>query len=178
MMQSDCPILPEVTPLMSQPFLISLLQQREIEARIVGPLFRAFAAEIGDERAREILASVVKQLAREGGCATAQSLGGNSMSHLTQAVENWRKGDALSLTVIRSDDTVLEFDVTRCKFAEMYRALGLEDIGAILSCNRDAAMVEGFNPEIELFRPKTLMMDHPCCDFRYRMNFKNFSDST
>ena len=32
------------------------MQQREIEARIVGPLFRAFAREIGETRAREILA--------------------------------------------------------------------------------------------------------------------------
>ena len=44
---------------------LPLLQQREIEAKIVGPLFRAFAAEVGEERAREILANVVRDLGRD-----------------------------------------------------------------------------------------------------------------
>jgi len=45
---------------------LPLLQQREIEAQIVGPLFRAFAAEVGEQRAREIVANVVRALARQG----------------------------------------------------------------------------------------------------------------
>jgi len=155
---------------MPPPFPISLLQQREIEARIVGPLFRAFAAEVGDEKAREILLTVVRQLARDAGCQSAQSLGGNSLTHLTQAVEHWRKGDALELEVIRSDDENFQFNVTRCRFAEMYREIGLEDLGSLLSCSRDAAMIEGFNPAIELNRPKTLMMGHSHCDFHFRKN--------
>jgi hypothetical protein len=44
---------------------LTLLKQREIEAKIVGPLFRAFAQEVGEARAREILAGVVRNLAPE-----------------------------------------------------------------------------------------------------------------
>ena len=147
---------------------ISLLQQREIEARIVGPLFRAFAAEVGEARAREILAGVVRDLARQAGCAAAAALGGNGLPELRRAVETWREGGALELEVIREDAEALEFDVTRCRFAEMYRRLGLEDLGALLSCNRDGAMAEGFNPGIELTRTQTLMEGAGRCDFRYR----------
>ena len=62
----------------------------------------------------------------------------------------------------------LSFDVTRCKYAEMYRALGLADLGASLSCVRDFALVEGFNPAITLERTQTLMQGAPHCDFRFR----------
>ena len=148
---------------------VTLLQQREIEAGVIAPLFRAFAAEVGESRAREILAGVVRDLARRAGCAAAESVGGNDMPHLRQAIERWRAGGALELTVLRDDPDALEFDVTRCRYAEMYRRLGLEDLGPILSCGRDAAMIEGFNPGLSYCRTQTLMEGAAHCDFRYRV---------
>ena len=147
---------------------LPLLQQREIEAKVIGPLFRVFAAEVGEERARAILAGVVRDLARLGGCAAAAALGGNGLEELAQAVDGWCAGDALELDILRRDDTALEFNVTRCRFAEMYRRLGLDDLGTLLSCNRDAAMIEGFNPALEFRRTQTLMQGASHCDFRYR----------
>jgi hypothetical protein len=152
---------------MNAPASITLLQQREIEAKIIGPVFRAFAEEIGIERAKEILAGVIKDLARTNGCAAAQAVDGNDVAHLGEAIETWRTGDALTLDILQRDEKRLEFNVTRCQFAEMYRRLGLEDLGSILSCNRDAAMIEGFNPEIEFLRTQTLMKGAEHCDFRY-----------
>ena len=154
---------------MSATALITLLQQREIEAKIIGPVFQAFAREIGEGRAREILAGAVKDLAKQSGCAAAQAVGGNDLAHLGQAIENWRTGGALELDIIRRDDEALEFNVTRCQFAEMYRRLGLADLGPILSCNRDGAMIDGFNPEIDFNRTQTLMEGAGHCDFRYRV---------
>ena len=52
--------------------------------------------------------------------------------------------------------------------ATMYRRLGLEDLGPILSCGRDGAMIEGFNPAVEFRRTQTLMEGATHCDFRYR----------
>jgi hypothetical protein len=147
---------------------ISLLQRREIEANIVAPLFRAFAVEVGEQRAREILTGVVKELARQGGCAAAAALGGNDLAHLEAAIEIWRQDEALTLNILRRDEEALEFNVTRCRFAEMYRRLGLEDLGALLSCNRDGSMIAGFNPEIEFHRTQTIMEGASHCDFRYR----------
>jgi hypothetical protein len=148
---------------------LSLLRQREIEARIVGPIFRAFAREIGAERARQILAGVIRELARESGCDAARRVGGNDLAHFALAKERWRQDDALTLEVLRQDDQALDFNVTRCRFAEMYRALGLEDLGGLLSCGRDAAMIEGFNPDVELTRTQTIMEGAGHCDFRYRI---------
>jgi hypothetical protein len=148
---------------------LTLLGQREIEAGIVGPLFRTFAREVGEARAREIVAEVIRDLARQSGCAAAERAGGTSIGHLAQAKERWREDDALTIEPIRQDEQVLEFNVTRCRYAEMYRALGLEDLGGLLSCGRDAAMIEGFNPNIELTRTQTIMQGASHCDFRYRL---------
>lgn len=153
---------------------MTLLQQREIEARIIGPIFDAFAAELGEEKATLILASVIRNLARQAGCNAAQEAGGNDLIQLGTTIERWRAGEALTLDVIRQDSTALEFNVTRCQFAEMYRRLGLERLGPILSCSRDAAMIDGFNHDIEFERTQTLMEGASHCDFRYRL--KNITD--
>ena len=59
------------------------------------------------------------------------------------------------------------FNVSRCRYAEMYRVLGQADLGAALSCNRDYSPIEGFNPEVQLTREQTIMQGAPCCTFRY-----------
>jgi predicted ArsR family transcriptional regulator len=146
---------------------ITLLEQREIEAKIVGPIFEAFAKEIGEARAREILAGVIRQLAQRSGEQAAQRSGGAELLQLGGVIETWNQGQALEIEMLRKDEGHLDFNVTRCRFAEMYRRLGLEHLGAILSCNRDAAMIEGFNSEIDFSRTQTLMEGAPHCNFRY-----------
>ena len=56
---------------------------------------------------------------------------------------------------------------TRCRYAEMYRSLGIAEVGALLSCNRDFSLVEGFNPDIALTRTQTIMQGASHCDFRF-----------
>ena len=62
-----------------------------------------------------------------------------------------------------------DFDVTRCRYAEMYRDLGYVDLGVIFSCGRDWCFARGFNPDIELTRTQTIMEGAPICDFRYSL---------
>jgi hypothetical protein len=50
----------------------------------------------------------------------------------------------------------------------MYHRLGLDDLGPILSCARDAAMIDGFNSAIAFARTQTIMEGASHCDFRYR----------
>jgi hypothetical protein len=148
---------------------IGVLKRREIEARILAPLVNAFAAEFGRARVLGIAERVIVQIAREQGKALASRMGGNSLAHFVQSKENWVKGDALSLEVLKVGETAYDFNVTRCRYAEMYRALGIPELGAILSCGRDFALGEGFNPDLTLTRTQTIMEGAPCCDFRYRL---------
>ena len=147
---------------------LTLLQQREIEARIVGPLLHAFADEIGLERTLTIVRGVIAGLARDSGADLARRLGEASREIFAQSLDRWREGGALEIDLIEQSPERLSFNVTRCRYAEMYRALGLADLGSSLSCLRDFALVEGFNPEIALTRTQTLMEGAPYCDFRFR----------
>ena len=74
----------------------------------------------------------------------------------------------LEIEMLEKTPQRLSFNVVRCRYAEMYRSLGLADLGASLSCQRDFALSEGFNPEIQLTRTQTLMEGAAYCDFRFR----------
>ena len=44
----------------------------------------------------------------------------------------------------------------------------IAELGDVLSCQRDAALIEGFNPDVTLTRTQTIMQGASHCDFRYR----------
>ncbi len=147
---------------------LTLLEQREIEARIVGPLLRAFSDEIGQERTLEVARKVITELARSAGKNLAEALGSDTLEAFTQGLERWKENGALEIEILNQTPESLDFNVTRCRYAEMYRALGLGDLGFSLSCQRDFALIEGFNPDVELTRTQTLMEGASHCNFRFR----------
>jgi hypothetical protein len=156
-------------------FRLPLLQQREIEARIIGPLIRGFAAEIGEQQAIGIVKKVITDLARQGGAELAKNLGEQSLKAFAGALDRWRENDALEIEVLEQSDERLSFNVNRCRYAEMYQALGLADLGGHLSCQRDFALVEGFNPSIKLSRTQTIMEGAKFCDFRFHKEQDDFA---
>jgi hypothetical protein len=148
---------------------LPLIERREIEARIVGPLVRAFAAELGEEKTLEIVRTLIRELARDSGAEMARTLGEQTIEAFARTLPVWSEQGALEIEMLEQSPTRLSFNVTRCRYAEMYRALGLSDLGASLSCERDGALVRGFNPAIELTRTQTIMEGAPCCDFRFQI---------
>jgi len=147
---------------------LTLLERREIEARILGPLIRGFQEEFGSDRTLEVVRRVVTELAQQGGAEMARSLGEASLTAFAACLDRWKAGGALEIDVLEQDDERLSFNVTRCRYAELYRALGLADLGSSLSCMRDFALAEGFNPSISLTRTQTIMEGAAFCDFRFR----------
>jgi len=149
---------------------IGVLRRREIEARIVGPLFEAFAREIGRERAVRIVRDVVVGIAESQGRQVAHARGRDDLASFAAALEPWTRSGALETQVLRQTEREYHFNVTRCRYAELYRALGVPELGALLSCNRDFAMGAGFNPRLRLTRTQTIMDGAPHCDFRYTLD--------
>lgn len=147
---------------------IGVLLRREIEARALQPFYRAVAAEIGEARARALLADVVIDAAREGGRAMRAGVDDAGLEAFASGWEPWFRGGALEVEVLEHSDDRWRFNVTRCRYAELYRALDMSDLGAVLSCNRDAALVEGFDDAIRFERTQTLMEGAGHCDFHYR----------
>jgi hypothetical protein len=148
---------------------IGVLRRREIEARVVGPLVQAFAAEFGRERVVATVRRVIVDIARQQGREMAERQGQQDLRAFAATTEPWTRGGSLEIEVLQTTDAAYDFNVTRCRYAEMYRALGVPELGALLSCNRDFALGEGFNPAMTLTRTQTIMEGAPFCDFRYRM---------
>jgi hypothetical protein len=146
---------------------VGVLTRREIEARILAPVIDALGRRFGRDEVVGIVRQVVAGLARDQGRALAHSRGDTALQSFAQTLGPWTKDDALRLRVIDETPDRFSFDVTRCRYAEMYRALGIPELGEVLSCQRDAALIEGFNPEVSLTRTQTIMQGAPCCDFRY-----------
>ncbi len=148
---------------------LSLLTRREVEARILAPLLDALAEEYGEDKMLDLLGNTIRQIAYEQGRSLAARLGGNTLTDFARSVALWTQDDALELEILEQADQVLAFNVTRCRYAEMYEALGRRGLGATLSCARDSALLLGFNPEIELHRTQTIMQGAPVCSFVYRL---------
>jgi hypothetical protein len=54
------------------------------------------------------------------------------------------------MKVLEANDTVFDFDITRCKSAETYQDMGLGKMGHLLSCNRNGTFCQGDDTNIFL----------------------------
>jgi hypothetical protein len=146
---------------------IGVLKRREIEARLLAPIVDALGDRFGRHEVLKVVRDVITAIARRQGGELATRLGRNDLQAYAGSVEPWSRNNALQLRILDQNESVLNFDVTRCRYAELYRSLGIEDLGSILSCDRDATFIEGFNAEISLERSHTILQGSPACDFRF-----------
>ena len=134
---------------------ISHLQRRRIESRVLIPFIAACREKFGDAATKDLVVATIRRLAVEDGARWAEAFG-RDMGSLKNVAE----------TVWAGDDR-LDFNVTRCRYAEFYKELGLADLGYLVHCNRDHAMIDGFNPDLKLTRTQTVMEGASHCDFRF-----------
>jgi hypothetical protein len=85
-----------------------------------------------------------------------------------QSVWGEVSGREVEVEILRHDQEALEINVTRCRFAEFFRALGEPDLGALLICEADFDIVSVSEGEVSLDRAQTIMQGAPSCTFRYK----------
>src|SRR5262249_23713141 len=124
--------------------------------------------KFGDDATREVVEVTIRRLAEQDGEGWAARFGSGLPSLKAVAENVWAGGGSLEIDVVSQSHDHLDFNLTRCRYAECYKDLGLADIGFLVHCNRDHAMVAGFNPDVELMRTQTLMEGNSHCDFRFR----------
>jgi len=148
--------------------VISHLQRRKIEGRVLIPFIQVLRDRFGQSAMREVVDETIRRLAAEDGARWAATYGKTTASLRTVAQELWAGGGSMDVEVVSESDDHLDFNVTRCQYAAFYKELGLADLGIRVHCNRDNAMLAGFNDELELSRSQTIMEGGACCDFRFR----------
>ena len=149
---------------------IPILEQVKIQARALVPLIKALHAELGEERANAIVRNALGDLYRSYGEKWWRAQGlpdlGTSMA---SAFDGFAAGDALDYEVIKQTPEAFEVNVTGCRYAEFYKKLGVPELGFLLTCSADFAMVDGYGANVQLKRTQTIMQGASHCDFRYAL---------
>lgn len=149
---------------------LGILARRKIEAEIIKPIYDILVRDLGKDRAQTIIGEAIEQAAIHAGETFAQQEpDGADLRSFVALQYLWEKDNALDVKVIDDDDRHYNYDVTRCRYAEMYHEMGLGEIGHLLSCARDEKFIVGYAPDVELTRTTTIMQGARCCDFRYRV---------
>ncbi len=146
------------------------LVKRRLQAQVIGPIHAEMVAALGREKADAILDAAIRKAAIAEGRAFAANApeGQTSMADFIRLYDLWTADGALEIEILKADDSTFDFDVTRCRYAETYKEMGLAHIGHLMSCNRDGTFCQGYDPAIELDRQHTIMAGAPRCTFRYR----------
>jgi len=153
---------------------LPMLEKRRIEAAIIKQVFDVLVERHGQDEAKQVISQAVIKSAIEQGKEfrtqhEAQNDGKPDLKDFAALSSLWEMGGALKKEIHVSTDAQLDYDMVHCAYADMYREMGLAEIGHLLSCNRDATFCTGYNPDMQLTRTQTIMQGASHCDFRYRM---------
>ena len=149
---------------------ISLLDKTRIQAQVLVPVVRALCAELGKEAADALVRRSLRDWSKQLFAAIGDSVEGSSRRKWaamhTAMAENTEHD--VTVQMHRKDKEALEFDVTQCRFGELFRALGEPELGALLVCETDVDIAAAGGNEVEFIRDQTIMEGAPSCTFRYK----------
>ncbi len=147
---------------------LSMIEKRRIEAEILKHVYDQLKESHGIEVARSTIGEAVRRSALEQASRfAAQSPKGTSLQGFIDMQPLWTAEGALTVEEVGRSENSYAFNVVRCRYSEMYKAMGLGEIGDLLSCQRDGTFCEGYDPKLKLERTQTIMKGASHCDFRF-----------
>jgi hypothetical protein len=149
---------------------ISLLDKTRVQAQVLVPVLRALRAELGKDKADAIVRQALREWSRQLFAAIGEGIEGSPRRKWATVQSAWIEvsESEVEFEILRHDQEALDIDVTRCRFAEFFRALGEPDLGALLICEADFDIAAASGGEVSLERAQTIMQGAPRCPFRYR----------
>lgn len=119
----------------------------------------------------EILNETIIKLVREN-CirdwkSIAKEKNDNSLEAFLQVLWEPMKEEGFEFSLEKTEDSC-QIHCTKCPMAELASELKGEEWIYLFTCQSDYYMIEGFNPEIQFERDKTLMTNHDHCNHFYR----------
>ena len=133
-----------------------------VQAQI--PLVRAMEAELGKQRAHQLVREALDQANR---AIVGQR--GTLLDIPTLAAEfaGFGEGVRYEFETLEQTETLLRNQVSHCDYAEFMEQIGARDLGELLICNSDFAMADELGLKLE--RTKTCMNGDGMCDFCYHV---------
>jgi hypothetical protein len=149
---------------------LSLLNKTRVQAQVLMPVLRALRSELGKEKADAIVKKALRGWSKELFAAVGDGVDGSPRRKWAAMHSAMAEATERDVTVEtrRHDKEALEFDVTQCRFAEFFRALGEPELGALLICETDFDIAAVGGGEVSFSRGQTLMKGAPSCTFRYK----------
>jgi hypothetical protein len=148
---------------------VSLLDKTRMQAQVLLPVLQALRAELGKEKAEAIVKQALRDWSKQLFAAIGDGIDGSPRRKWAtiNSVFGEISGKEVEVEILRHDKDALDIDVTRCRFAEFFRALGEPELGALLICEADFDIASIGEGEVSLERAQTIMQGAPSCTFRY-----------
>src|SRR6266568_7921432 len=142
---------------------VSLLDKTRMQAQVLVPVLRALRSELGREKADAIVKQALRDWSKQLFAAIGHGIEGSPRRKWATIQSVWGEvsGREVEVEVLRQDKETLDIDVTRCRFAEFFRALGEPELGALLICEADFDSTAVGAGEVSLDRAQTLMQGAP-----------------
>lgn len=148
---------------------LTLIERRRIEAAMAARIYEAMSRELGKERALQIVGQAIDRAAMEDGRAFASiAPDGPRLEHFATILERLRDGGSLEISDESLESNLFRYNVNRCAYMELYSGMELPpELGATLSCRRDAAFAHGYSARLIMERPQYIGRGDPACIFKY-----------
>src|ERR1700722_13451113 len=149
---------------------ISLLDKTRMQAQVLTPVLRALRAELGKDTADAMVKRALRDWSKQLFAAIGDGVEGGPRRKWAAIQSVWGEvsGREVEFEILRHDKEAMDIDVTRCRFAEFFRALDEPELGALLICEADFDIVSVGAGEVSLDRSQTIMQGAPRCTFRYK----------
>jgi predicted ArsR family transcriptional regulator len=149
---------------------VSLLEKTRIQAQVLVPVMRALRSELGRDKADALVKGALRDWSRRVFAKVGGGIEGSpgrKFAKMSRALEEVTMSE-VTFEIHRRDKEALEFDVTSCRFAEFFRALGEPELGALLVCSADIDIAAAGAEDVDFEREQTLMQGAKSCTFRYK----------
>lgn len=105
---------------------ISLLDKTRMQAQVLVPVLRALRSELGKDKADAIVKQALRDWSKQLFASIGDSIEGSPRRKWAtmQSALNEVSAKEVEFEIRRHDKEALDIDVTRCRFAEFFRALG------------------------------------------------------
>lgn len=111
---------------------------------------------------KENLLKMIKQAVDDAGKRTEPDNPEHTFQKFTAGGKIYQ--NMMTETVVRKTATVYEIHVTECLWKEAFAKRNATDIGFATVCYGDFIDAQNYHSKIKLYRTKTLMQGHDCCN--------------
>ena len=149
---------------------VFLLDKTRMQAQVLVPVLRALRAELGKDKADAIVKQALRDWSKQLFADIGTGIEGSprrKWATMQKAMADVSERE-VAFEVLRHDKEAYDLDVTSCRFAEFFRALGEPELGALLICETDFDIASVGEGAVSLDRAQTIMQGAPSCTFRYK----------